>query len=313
MAVDRQRIYHKRDRLKQLRAFCYAAKFESMTLSGEHLGISQPAVSLHVRELEHELEAVLFDRAGPRVSLTPAGEHLYRLAGPLVEAVDRLPATCASELDAPVSGGIHVVAGPSATAFVLPPYLKRFRDEHPGIRTRITGSLVQRGLEMISAREADFVVGAMEPVSEPFDYHPVFSYDLVLVTPEDHPLAGRESVEIHEATEYPAVVPPAGTYNQQFGESIAHQFAREARVAVETSGWGVIKQYVQDGFGISVVPTLCLTEKDRVRVIPFGEPARNRSYGIFTCRNTPVSPLARRLIRIIAPDFPDLSATTRSD
>ena len=105
MAVDRQRNYHKRDRLRQLRAFCYAAKFESMTLSGEHLGISQPAVALHVRELEHELEAVLFDRAGPRVSLTPAGEHLYGLAGPLVETVDRLPATCASELDAPVSGG----------------------------------------------------------------------------------------------------------------------------------------------------------------------------------------------------------------
>ena len=101
---------------------------------------------------------------------------------------------------------------------------------------------------MLSAREADFVVGAMEPIPELFDYHPVFSYDLVLITPEDHPLAGREFVEIQEATEYPAVVPPAGTYNQQFGESIAHQFAREARVAVETSGWGVIKQYVQDGF-----------------------------------------------------------------
>ena len=312
MAVDRQRIYHKRDRLRQLRAFCYAAKFESMTLSAEHLGITQPAVSLHVRELEHELEAVLFDRAGPRVSLTPAGEHLYRLTGPLVEAVDRLPESFADELDAPLSGEVHVIAGPSAIAFVLPPFLKRFRDEHPGIRTRLTRSLVPRGLELLQAREADFVVGAMETVTEPFDYHPVFSYDLVLITPEDHPLAGRDSVDLREASEYPAVVPPDGTYNQQFGESGAHQFARDARVAVETSGWGVVKQYVQDGFGVSVIPSLCLARKDRVRVIPIEDFTRTRSYGIFTCRTTPPSPLARRLLRIIAPDHRDASPAAPS-
>ena len=87
MAVDRQRIYHKRDRLRQLRVFCHAARMESISRAAERLGLSQPAVSLQVRELEHEVEAMLFDRSGPRIALTSAGERLFRLANPMVEAM----------------------------------------------------------------------------------------------------------------------------------------------------------------------------------------------------------------------------------
>ena len=310
MAVSRERIYHKRDRLRQLRAFCFAAKFESITRSAEQLGITQPAVSLHIRELEHELEAMLFERLGSRVALTPAGKYLHGLAAPLVDGVDRLPDSLAEMLGSSVSGEIHVAAGPSAVAFVLPPYMRRFREEHLGIRVRVTRSLVEQGLALLSSREVDFLVGAMESVTDPFTYHPVFSYDLVLITPTDHPLAGRSSVEVGEAVRYPSVLPPTGAYSRQFGESIAHRFSTEANIAVETSGWGVIKQFVADGLGISLVPSLCLTEKDRVRVISIEQPAQRRSYGIFTCRNTSVSPQALRFIRMMAPDFPDTSGAT---
>ena len=78
LTVDRQRVYHKRDRLKQLRAFGHAARLESVTRAGEYLEISQPAVSLHLRELEHELEALLFERHGPKISLTPARRTTLR-------------------------------------------------------------------------------------------------------------------------------------------------------------------------------------------------------------------------------------------
>ena len=106
---------------------------------------------------------------------------------------------------------------------------------------------------------------------------------------------------------YPAIVPSEGTYSRQLGESIAHRFQVGAKVAIEASGWGVIKQYVESGLGISVVPDLCLREGDRVRTILLGACAPARSYGIFTRRGVPLSPLARRLARMIAPDFPEHS------
>ena len=59
-----------------------------------------------------------------------------------------------------------------------------------------------------------------------------------------------------------------------------------------------------------MLPSLCLTEQDRVRVIPVEKPTDRRSDGIFTCRNTPASPQALRLILMMAPDFPDTSGGT---
>ena len=307
MAVNRKRIRHKRDRLRRLQAFCHAARFESISRSAECLAISKSTVSLHVRELEHELGAVLFDRIGSRIALTEAGKRLYGLAMPLVEAMDALSASFPGEIDGQTSGEIHLAAGPSAAAFVLPAILKRFRDEYPGVRLRVTNALVKHGLELLSVGEADFVVGPKEPDAESFSYHGAFTYNLVLITPEDHPLAGRASVDIREASQYPTIVPPAGTYNRQFGESNAHRLGVETTVAIEASGWGVIKSYVEAGIGISVVPSLCLTEQNRVWRIPFEEDSPPRSYGIFTRRDRPLSPYARRLVRMIAPDFPDPS------
>ena len=245
MALNRRRIYHKRDRLRQLRAFCHAARLESFSRSADHLALSQSAVSLHVRELEHELEAALFDRIGPRVALTEAGGRLYRLAMPLVEAMDGLPTTFPRELEEQHSGEVRLTAGPSAVAFVLPPFLARFHDAYPGVRLRVTNALVVQGLELLSARKVDFVVGAKEPATEVFSYHEAFTYNLVLIVPENHPLAGRESVDIREVAQYRAIVPPSGTYNRQLGESVAHRFGTQTKVAIETSGWGVIKLYVE--------------------------------------------------------------------
>ena len=307
MAIDLRRIFHKRDRLRQLRAFCRAAEFESITRSAEALAVSQPTVSLHIRELEHEVEALLFDRIGPRVVLTPAGERLYRLAIPLLEAMDQLAATVGPGLGESRSGEgeVRLAAGPSGVAFVLPSLLKRFRDENPRVRLHMRQSPVKQGLDLLSSCEVDFVVGAGGTDTDAFSYHAAFSYDFVLITPKGHPLAGRESVDIEEAAPYPAVVPPAGTYNRRFGESVACRFGVEINVAVEASGWGVVKRCVEGGIGISVVPGVCLDEGDRVWAVPFDRYVPSRSYGVFIRRGQPLARPARRLIRMLAPDFPD--------
>ena len=90
MVAPRQRLSDKRDRLKQLRAFYYAAHLESITQAAERLEVTQAAVSTRVRALEQELDAELFDRSGQGISRTQAGETLYRLVARLVMGVDDL-------------------------------------------------------------------------------------------------------------------------------------------------------------------------------------------------------------------------------
>ena len=305
MAVDRRRIYHKRDRLKQLRAFCHVARFASIAQAAEHLAVGRPVVSLHVRELEYELQAVLFERHGPRVVLTAAGEQLYRIVLPLAEAMDHLSGISAGGLDGTLSGEVRVVAETCAAAVVLPPAVARSRNRYPDIRLRVRTGPVHEGLKLLSAREADLVIGEEGPNTESFACHYLFSSDFVLITPEDHRLAGRESVDLEETSQYPAIVPMAGGHGWSPGGSAGHRFGDEATIAVQASGCEVIKSWVEAGLGISVVPRVCLTEKDRVRKIPFAGQTGRRSYGIHTRRGEPLSAPARRFVRLLAPDFPD--------
>lgn len=308
MSVDRKRVYDKRDRLRQLRAFCHAAQFESITEAARHLGIGQPAVSRHVRELAHELEAVLFERSGQRLTLTRAGERFHRLARPLVEAMDRLPDHLLGENDDLVSGEVRLAAGPNVVDFVVPPFLKQFRVDYPGIRVHLRTTLTHEGLDLLSANEVDLVFGVGEARSEAFRYRPVRSYDLVFITPEDHPLAGNVSLDFWEAENWPAVVPPAGTYNRQVGEAMARSFGTTINVAVEADGWGVIKELVVAGLGISLLPSVCIDPRDRLRVLPTEPSLPSGSYGIFTHRGRPLSPPAERFIRSTTASEPDASA-----
>ena len=160
MISARPSLYPRRDRFRQLQAFCYAAKFGSMTLGAEHLLVTQPAVSLHVRELERELETLLFRRNGPRISLTPAGECLYELAMPLVEGMQDLPGTLAAELEHLVAGNLHLVSADASTAYLLPRAVKRLRDEHPEIRVHVRSGVVGDGLSRLLANEAHLVFGS---------------------------------------------------------------------------------------------------------------------------------------------------------
>ena len=303
MAIDRKRIYHKRDRLRQLRAFCHAARSQSITRAAADLGITQSAVSMQVRELEHELEAVLFERSGPRISLSPAGEQLFGIAWPLVEAMDGLPDVVTGQLGDFISDELRIAAGPGAVGFVLPSYIRRFRDENPTVRLRVSTRRVREALKLLFANEVDLAMGAERFRTEGSIYYPAFTYGLVLITSPDHPLAGRETVDIREVARHAVVVPHADTYPRQFVERLAREHGVELDIAVEAHGWGVLKGHVEVGVGVSVVPDICVRERDPLSVIPLREHTEPQSFGFFARRDHRLPPAAERLIEIVDPNL----------
>ena len=220
IAIDQPRLYSDADLLKQLRSFCQVARSGSITRAAEHLGLSQPSVSQQVRLLETEFAATLFERNGPRITLTPAGTHLYRLAASLVAGMDRTPDTFAEEHAGILPSELHIAAGEVASIFILPPFLKQFRDEHPGTRLFVRSSAGRDGLAWLFDYEVEFMVGVMDIIPDTADFHPLLSCGSVLLVPLDHPLAGRESVEPSEAAAYPVIMSTRGTRIRQLADFI---------------------------------------------------------------------------------------------
>ena len=291
------------DRLKQLRSFCQVVRWRSFTRAAEHLGLSQSSVSQQVRSLETEFGATLFERDGRHVTLTHPGEDLYRLAASLVAGMDRLPDTFAEEHAGALPPDLHIAAGEAASAFILPPYLKRFRDEHPETRLIVRSGPGRQGVRWLLDHEVELMVGAVDTTPDTLDFHPLFSSNHVLLVPLDHPLAGRESVEPGEAVAYPAVMATGGTRTRQFSDFIHGALGVNPRSAVEVDGWETAKRYVEAGIGITVVPELCLTGRERVWSIPMKRYYPKRNYGVFTRAGERPSLAVKTFVGLMDPGF----------
>lgn len=307
MAADNRHIYHKRKRLRQLRAFCRVAETGSITRASESLDLTQSVVSLHLRNLEYELQAVLFERTGRRIALSAAGERLYRMIVPLLQRMDDLSAAFVDESGDVRPTRIHLGASQAVATFVIPRYLRRFQELHPEVPVRVSVCLVSEGLRRLREDTLDFMLGTDEAClqgQQDIVYHRVACYDHVLITAPDHPLAERESVSPEEIAGFPAVVPNLDMYSRQSGDSAVERFGVDLNAAIEVGRWGVIKLYVEQGLGISIVPRVCLDEDDALSVVPLADEFPNRSYGVVVRRGKLLTPSARRLVQLMVPDFP---------
>ena len=262
---------------------------------------SQPSVSLQVRLLEEALGVALFERRGPRMSLTHAGRSLYARAMPLVEGIDRLPDMFAERHHGDVADVLQIGADQTSAAYLLPKYVERFRKRWPEVGIEIRTGTGKQRLGWLRGYELDLVIGSEDVAPTDVDFRPVLASELVLITAADHALAGRESVGMEEAAAYPFVGHRATCYVSQVAEIMFRLRGVAPDVVVEVDGWSVITNYVAAGVGISLVPDLCLTEHDGLWRVSFAGTVPPQRYGAITRRDGLLPLAARRFLCIMAP------------
>lgn len=299
MATPSSSQYYKQNRLQQLRGFCCAVQAGSISKAAERLFLSQPSVSLQIQALEREFKTALFERRGPKISLTPDGRTLYELAAPLVEEIDSLENTFAVKRGGLETGRLDIAAGESTTLYLLPRFVKQFAEAYPGIELKLHNVTGRDGLAMVRADEVDFAVGSMIEVREDIDYQPMFTYDPMLIVATSHPLAKRKKVTLKDVSPFPLILPPShlttwGVVDYAFGK---HNLKYE--VKMEAGGWEVIKKYVSLGLGISIVTSICLTGEEDLVAIPLSRYFPKRTYGLVIRKGKYLSPAAQRFVDLM--------------
>ncbi|WP_428607038.1 LysR family transcriptional regulator [Sedimenticola sp.] len=299
-------IYYKQNRLKQLRAFCHAARTGSISEAADKVFLSQPTVSLQIQALERELETVLFERRGPKIRLTPEGKILFKLSQPLVEGMDKLHETFIAQQGLLEAGDLNIAAGESTILYVLPEPLKQFMEQHPKIRVKlhnVTGG--RDGLSRLRADEADFAVGSMLDVPDDIIYKPLVTYSPELIVPIGHPLAEKTTVTLKDIAPYGLILPPPSLTTWRMVDLVFRQHELKFKTGLEAGGWEVIKKYVELGMGISIVTDVCLTGEEKLVKIPLNEYFPKRTYGIVLRRGKYLSPQAKRFIDMMEACYED--------
>ena len=310
MLAPRERLSDKRDRLKQLRAFCCAARLESISRAAERLDVTQTAVSTRVRDLEHELEAELFDRSGQRISRNSAGEIFYRLVAPLLDEVDELLHKFSQRLEMPISGELRIGASQCTATSMLPAHLKHYHGLFPEIRLHVRRCATEEGADLLLADEVDVLFGPQslarsDETRDKLVFHPLYFYDYVLVTPLDHPLAGRDLVTEEDVAAYPMIRRSAGTHGSRPAAPAVQAPGSEPNVALYIESWNTTKRHVEAGLGIAVVPSACINDGDRLEIIPLTQHFKRQTGGIFSRRGRPLSGAAEQLLALLEERFAD--------
>lgn len=297
------RFYYKGNRYKQLRAFVAIVKLGTLARAAESLFLSAPSISLQLKALERELGARLVERGRRRVMLTRAGQALFEQARPLVEGLDALDAQFHSAIEGLGAGELTIAAGTSTIQYLLPPLVAAYRARFPGVRLQLANVTGKDGLAMLRANEADFAVGSMLDVPHDITYQPFRHYDPMLIMPVGHPLAGKRDLRLADLSPYGLILPPHRLTTYRLVDLVFQQRNVPYTVAIEVGGWDVIKQYVANGLGISIVTGICLSEADADRLVTRNMRAwfPQRSYGVVVRKGRYLSGEAREFINQIRP------------
>jgi DNA-binding transcriptional LysR family regulator len=297
--------------MRELRSFCAAAKYRSISKAADSLEIGQPTVSTHIKKLERELGTELFDRVRRPIQLTPSGAALARLATPLVEGIDGLATTAAAaEEESQVSL--------AATHDIIPHALLRvvgfFLRTHPHAHLRIRSGLMAEVMDMVAEGEVDLGLVPAPDRSAEFEFLGLFAYERVLITPLGHPLLDRPVTSLDQIAEWPLIMRGPGTYTRSMLEGEFNRRGLSYEILVELDSMDLIKRYVALGMGVSVGPRLAIEPEDQAElgVVSLANLLPIEQAGIVTLRGKTISTPAQAFISVIKDTVSAVNAGRRT-
>jgi DNA-binding transcriptional LysR family regulator len=297
-----RRHLYKEVRLRQLRSFAQTARLGSLAAAAASLGVAQPTVWEQVHALERDFDAKLVEPYGRGCRLTEDGRLLLGLVDPLVAGLDSLKRHF-QEARAKVETYLAVAATPRILVEDLPDCVLAYERCWPNVRLTFKEARDQDVAGEVETGVAD--VG-LAPIPEMQTDHPRlifepgYELDVILITPPGHPLARRRSVRPQDLCPYPLINSP-----NSFSDPVltAHLeklglFKRQRR-RVEAFCAATIRQYVELGFGIGLLPRPALKPYPnlhcRVMSRYFG---RLRTYMIWR-KGTLRSPAAEAFVAVV--------------
>jgi LysR family transcriptional regulator, hydrogen peroxide-inducible genes activator len=280
---------------KQLRYFEALARHGHFGRAADACAISQPALSMQIKELEGELGAALFERGARQVRLTGFGEAFALRVRDILRSVDELQDLARVSQDGLV-GRLRIGVIPTVAPYLLPAIIGNLTRTYPGldlhVRETVTGKLIG---ELAEGR-IDAAIVAL-PVSEPsLSEVALFAEDFVLVRPgedEGKPVPNGETL-----SKMRLLLLEEGHCFRDQALSFCNRHSALPRELLDGSSLSTLVQMVSAGIGVTLIPEMAVaveTRSAQVSVARFENPKPSRTIGMIW-RKT--SPLASQLLQI---------------
>ncbi len=237
--------------LRQLTLFKAVAQHLSFTRAAAELCLTQPAVSIQIKQLENHIGMSLFEQIGKRIFLTDAGRELYAACEDIFIRINSLE-TSLNELQGSIKGQLKLSVVTTATYFI--PYLfKAFLQSYPEVYLRLNVTNRNKILERLANNEDDLVIMGQVPERLHVTAHQFLENPLVVLAPAQHPLVGQTNIPLARFAQETILVREMGSGTRMAMERCFATHDLDLKIEMELGSTEAIKQGVIAGLGLSVL------------------------------------------------------------
>ena len=246
---------------KHLEVFVKLVENLSFSTAAEELNISQPTVSLHIKQLEEELDTPLFIRSTRELKITEEGTILYREAKDLLQQRSSL----IDRFINPSRKILRLGSSTIPTGYILPFVLSRFRKDHPNILIQIEEQNSYETIKRISARKVDAGIVGMKTDDENCEFQPIYQDEFVFITPNIpyYQALLKTQPDLKRLAQEPLIVRESGSavkQNMELMLNSANIPIESLHIITAINNIEVIKRLVAQGAGTSFISKISVDD-----------------------------------------------------
>jgi len=279
---------------RQLKVFESAARHLSYTRAAEELHLSQPGVSMQIKQLEEVAGLPLFEQIGKKMHLTAAGREIYAYSKSIGHMLDEAEAVL-DELKGVQSGSLSISVATTASHFatrLLAAFSQQYKD------VTITLDITNRASlrEQLDANRPDLVIMGQPPEGVEVEAEAFMENPLVIIASPNHPLASERQLKLQRFEDEHFVVRETGSGTRSAIERFFAKHKVSFHTGIEMSSNEAIKQAVEAGLGLGIVSIHTLElelETKRLQVLDVVDFPIQRYWYVIQRKGKRLSPIAR--------------------
>ena len=236
---------------RQLTLFESVARNLSFTRAAEELHLSQPAVSMQIRQLEDSVGIALFEKSGKRISLTEAGREVFHYSHSINSELADMEEVLES-LKGLNRGRLNIAVA-STVNYFAPRLLAAFHKQYPGIHLELDVTNREQLIQMLIDNSVDMVLMGQPPDTVEGECEIFMDNPLVVVASPKHPLCGATRIELQRLEQEVFLMREPGSGTRQAMERFFAEHGLKIRQGMQMTRNEAIKQGVRAGMGLGVV------------------------------------------------------------
>ncbi|CFX22666.1 Transcription regulator HTH, LysR [Syntrophomonas zehnderi OL-4] len=241
--------------LNLLKTYIRVVETQNLSRTAEDFGLSQPAVTKQIQTLEDMYGILLLERSGRKLRPTEAGETLYNCAREVVRSMDKLDKAM-EEISESRKGNLYLGASTIPGQYILPRIIKGFKEKYPHISISLDIADTEKIFNKVSERELDIGIVGGWSNNRKVEGFPWLQDELVLIIPEQHPMAGQASVSLQDLLEERWIFREKGSGTRKAMEDLMAIYnvnREELNIYMETGSTEAVLAMVEAGMGVSIV------------------------------------------------------------